>query len=231
MVKVRFQELLHQERKAALLGGGEKRIKKLHARGSLTARERLELLFDPGTFHEIDQLKAHRCMEFGMDKQNFPGDGVVTGHGTVNGRIVYAFSQDFTVLGGSLSETHAQKSKYLLLLVGVFAAGRRRWLVQRSVFWAMSIDDESCNNRHTLRPIDSLAHLFIYLLSLVVKTMDMALRVKAPVIGLNDSGGARIQEGMDSLGGYADVFQRNVDASGVVPQLSLIMGPCAGKKN
>ena len=111
MVKVRFQELLQHERKAALLGGGEKRIKKLHARGSLTARERLELLFDPGSFQEIDQLKAHRCMEFGMDKQKFPGDGVVTGHGTVNGRIVYAFSQDFTVLGGSLSETHAQKSK------------------------------------------------------------------------------------------------------------------------
>jgi propionyl-CoA carboxylase beta chain len=170
-VKAAFRELLADERRKALEGGGAKRIAKQHARGSLTARERLELLFDAGTFQELDQLKAHRCTEFGMAEKNFPGDGIVTGHGRIHGRTVYAFSQDFTVLGGSLSETYAEK---------------------------------------------------------MVKVMDMALRVGAPVIGLNDSGGARIQEGVDSLGGYADVFQRNVDASGVIPQISVIMGPCAG---
>ncbi|KAI2489465.1 Carboxyl transferase domain [Fragilaria crotonensis] len=162
---------LADERENAILGGGEKRIRKLHDRGSLTARERLELLFDEGTFAELDQLKAHRCVEFGMDKLHIPGDGIVTGHGLVDGKLVYAFSQDFTVFGGSLSETHAQK---------------------------------------------------------MMKVMNMAMRVGAPVIGLNDSGGARIQEGVDSLGGYADVFQANVDASGVIPQISVIMGPCAG---
>jgi propionyl-CoA carboxylase beta chain len=170
-IKKKFRELLEQERQQALVGGGEKRIKKQHARGSLTARERLELLFDKDSFQELDQLKAHRCTEFGMDEVNFPGDGIVTGHGKIHGRTVYAFSQDFTVLGGSLSETVAEK---------------------------------------------------------MCKVMEMAVRVGAPVIGLNDSGGARIQEGVDSLGGYADVFQRNVDASGVVPQISLVMGPCAG---
>jgi Carboxyl transferase domain len=171
VVKTRFVSLLQQENEKALQGGGTKRVARQHARGSLTARERLELLFDPNSFQELDRLKAHRCTEFGMDQQSFPGDGIVSGHGKVNGRTVYAFSQDFTVLGGSLSETHAQK---------------------------------------------------------ICKIMDQALRVGAPVIGLNDSGGARIQEGVDSLGGYADVFQRNVDASGVVPQISLILGPCAG---
>mmetsp|Transcript_5927 Transcript_5927/g.8758 ORF Transcript_5927/g.8758 Transcript_5927/m.8758 type:complete len:526 (+) Transcript_5927:124-1701(+) len=170
-VKAAFRQRLSQERARALMGGGETRISKQHTRGSLAARERLSLLFDSNTFRELDALKSHRCTEFGMEHQDMPGDGVVTGHGLVNGRIAYAFSQDFTVLGGSLSETHAQK---------------------------------------------------------ICKIMDMALRIGAPVIGLNDSGGARIQEGVDSLAGYADVFQRNVDASGVVPQISLVMGPCAG---
>lgn len=171
LVKSNFRKLLEAERAKSLLGGGAKRIEKQHSRGSLTARERLELLFDDETFQAIDELKMHRCTEFGMADMEFPGDGIVTGHGRINGRVVYAFSQDFTVLGGSLSETHAQK---------------------------------------------------------MVKIMQMALRVGAPVIGLNDSGGARIQEGVDSLGGYADVFQLNVDASGVIPQISVIMGPCAG---
>lgn len=173
VIKAAFRERLDQERERALLGGGQKRIDKQHNRGSLTARERMDLLFDPGSFHELDQLKAHRCTEFGMDHpdQHIPGDGIVIGHGLVNGRVVYAFSQDFTVFGGSLSETHAEK---------------------------------------------------------MMKVMTMALRVGAPVIGLNDSGGARIQEGVDSLGGYADVFQANVDASGVIPQISVVMGPCAG---
>ena len=171
VVKSRFLDRLRAEQVKALEGGGQKRIDRQHGKGSLTARERLELLFDAGTFTELDQLKAHRCHEFHMQDQQYPGDGVVVGHGSVNGRVVYAFSQDFTVIGGSLSETHAQK---------------------------------------------------------ICKIMDLAMRVGAPVIGLNDSGGARIQEGVDSLGGYADVFQRNVDASGVIPQISLILGPCAG---
>eukprot|EP00980_Cylindrotheca_fusiformis_P023605 scaffold10671_cov131-Cylindrotheca_fusiformis.AAC.3 len=171
VMKEKFHERLKAEREQALMGGGPKRIARQHEKGSLTARERIELLFDKGSFQEIDQLKAHRCNEFGMDKKNFPGDGIVTGHGLVNGRHVYAFSQDFTVVGGTLSETHAEK---------------------------------------------------------MVKVMEMAMRVGAPVIGLNDSGGARIQEGVDSLGGYADVFQMNVDASGVIPQISVVMGPCAG---
>ena len=171
MIKLKFRERLKEERAKALQGGGANRIERQHAKGSLTARERLELLLDEGSFVELDQLKAHRCHEFGMDKVDFPGDGIVTGHGKINGRVVYVFSQDFTVLGGSLSETYAEK---------------------------------------------------------IIKVMDMAMRVGAPVIGLNDSGGARIQEGVDSLGGYAEVFQRNVDASGVIPQISVIMGPCAG---
>jgi len=170
-IKKRFRHVLEQELQQALLGGGPARTAKQHARGSLTARERLELLFDQGSFRELDPLKAHRCTEFGMAEKHFPGDGVVTGHGQIHGRTVYAFSQDFTVLGGSLSETVAEK---------------------------------------------------------MCKCMDLALRVGAPVIGLNDSGGARIQEGVDSLGGYAEVFQRNVDCSGVIPQISLILGPCAG---
>ena len=162
---------LEEKREAARQGGGEQRIKQQHEKGKLTARERLELLFDPGSFEEWDMFVEHRSHDFGMEKQKIPGDGVVTGHGLVNGRRVFAFSQDFTVFGGSLSEAHAEK---------------------------------------------------------ICKIMDQALKVGAPVVGLNDSGGARIQEGIASLAGYAEVFQRNVLASGVVPQLSLVMGPCAG---
>ena len=164
-------EQLAERRTKAWQGGGEKRIAAQHAKGKLTARERVEVLLDEGSFEEFDMYVAHRAVDFGMAAQKYPGDGVVTGWGTINGRLVYVFSQDFTVLGGSLSETHAQK---------------------------------------------------------ICKIMDMAVRNGAPVIGLNDSGGARIQEGVASLAGYADVFKRNVDASGVVPQISLIMGPCAG---
>ncbi|WP_419828159.1 acyl-CoA carboxylase subunit beta [Sphingomonas sp.] len=164
-------ETLERRRAEAKLGGGGKRIDAQHAKGRLTARERLEILLDEGSFEELDMFVEHNCTEFGMEEQHFAGDGVVTGSGTVNGRLVFVFSQDFTVFGGSLSERHAQK---------------------------------------------------------ICKIMDMAMKVGAPVIGLNDSGGARIQEGVASLGGYAEVFQRNVNASGVVPQLSLVMGPCAG---
>ncbi|ERM02606.1 methylmalonyl-CoA carboxyltransferase [Brucella intermedia 229E] len=170
-----MQELLEQlesRRAEARLGGGQRRIDAQHAKGKLTARERIEVLLDDGSFEEFDMYVTHRCVDFGMEKQKVAGDGVVTGWGgTINGRQVYVFSQDFTVLGGSLSETHAQK---------------------------------------------------------ICKIMDMAMKNGAPVIGLNDSGGARIQEGVASLAGYADVFKRNVDASGVVPQISVIMGPCAG---
>jgi propionyl-CoA carboxylase beta chain len=169
-----MKEILDQleaRRAEARLGGGEKRIAAQHAKGKLTARERIELLLDEGSFEEFDMFVTHRCAEFGMAAQRLPGDGVVTGWGTVNGRQVYVFSQDFTVFGGSLSEAHAEK---------------------------------------------------------ICKVMDMAMKVGAPVIGLNDSGGARIQEGVASLAGYADVFQRNILASGVVPQISVVMGPCAG---
>jgi propionyl-CoA carboxylase beta chain len=162
---------LEEKRAAARLGGGEKRIAAQHAKGKLTARERIEVLLDEGSFEEVDMYVEHNCTDFGIDAEHIPGDGVVTGSGTINGRLVFLFSQDFTVFGGALSERHAQK---------------------------------------------------------ICKIMDMALKVGAPVIGLNDSGGARIQEGVASLGGYAEVFQRNVLASGVVPQISLIMGPCAG---
>lgn len=155
----------------AQLGGGEKRIESQHKKGKLTARERIHFLMDEGTFQEIGMLVTHRSTNFGLDKQQFLGDGVVTGYGNVNGRLVYVFAQDFTVLGGSLAEAHAEK---------------------------------------------------------ICKIMDMAMKNGAPVIGLNDSGGARIQEGVVSLGGYADIFYRNTLASGVIPQLSAIMGPCAG---
>ena len=164
-------ERLESMRAEALVGGGEKRIEAQHAKGKLTARERISLLLDPGTFEELGMLVTHRSTNFGLDKQKFLGDGVVTGYGKVNGRLIYVFSQDFTVLGGSLAEAHAEK---------------------------------------------------------ICKIMDLALENGAPVVGLNDSGGARIQEGVVSLGGYADIFHRNVRASGVVPQLSLILGPCAG---
>ncbi|TCO06923.1 acyl-CoA carboxylase subunit beta [Natronoflexus pectinivorans] len=155
----------------ARLGGGQKRIDAQHAKGKLTARERIEILLDEGSFEEFDMFVTHRCTNFGMEKSKFMGDGVVTGHGTIDGRVVYVFSQDFTVFGGSLSETFAQK---------------------------------------------------------ICKIMDMAMKVGAPVIGINDSGGARIQEGVTSLAGYAEIFQRNIMASGVIPQISAIFGPCAG---
>ncbi|MFK7763063.1 MAG: acyl-CoA carboxylase subunit beta [Roseobacter sp.] len=164
-------EQLEDRRAQARLGGGQRRIDAQHGRGKLTARERVELLLDAGSFEEFDMFVTHRCTEFDMEQQKPAGDGVVTGWGTINGRLVYVFSQDFTVLGGSVSETHAKK---------------------------------------------------------ICKIMDMAVQNGAPVIGINDSGGARIQEGVDSLAGYGDVFQRNITASGVVPQISVIMGPCAG---
>ncbi len=162
---------LEKRRKQARLGGGQARIDKQHAKGKLTARERLDVLLDEGSFEEYDMFVTHRCNDFGMDKNIIAGDGVVTGWGTINGRLTYVFSQDFTVFGGSLSETHAQK---------------------------------------------------------ICKIMDLAMQNGAPIIGLNDSGGARIQEGVASLGGYAEVFWRNAQASGSVPQISVIMGPCAG---
>jgi len=165
------QEKLLKRTAEAKLGGGIERIEKQHQKKKLTARERVELLMDEGSFEEMDMFVTHRSTDFGMEKQLFFGDGVVTGYGTINGRLVYVYSQDFTVFGGSLSETHAEK---------------------------------------------------------ICKIMDMAVKVGAPVIGLNDSGGARIQEGVRSLGGYADIFYRNVQASGVIPQISAIMGPCAG---
>ncbi|WP_037295567.1 acyl-CoA carboxylase subunit beta [Roseobacter sp. AzwK-3b] len=162
---------LEDRRGEARLGGGQTRIDAQHSKGKLTARERIELLLDEGSFEEFDMFVAHRCIDFGMEENRPYGDGVVTGWGTVNGRQVYVFSQDFTVLGGSVSATHAMK---------------------------------------------------------ICKIMDMAMQNGAPVIGINDSGGARIQEGVDSLAGYGEVFQRNIEASGVVPQISVIMGPCAG---
>ncbi|MGL5891745.1 MAG: acyl-CoA carboxylase subunit beta, partial [Bacteroidia bacterium] len=162
---------LRDKTEQALLGGGQKRIDAQHKKGKLTARERLHFLLDEGSFEEIGMLVTHRSTEFGLEKEKYPGDGVVTGYGKVNGRLVYVFSQDFTVFGGSLSETHAEK---------------------------------------------------------ICRIMDLAMKNGAPVIGLNDSGGARIQEGVVSLGGYADIFYRNTLASGVIPQLSAIMGPCAG---
>ena len=164
-------EELEKRREAARLGGGEKRIAAQHSKGRLTARERLSVLLDPGSFEEYDMFVEHNCADFGMETQKIPGDGVVTGSGTINGRLVYVFAQDFTVFGGSLSGAYAAK---------------------------------------------------------ICKIMDHAVRVGAPVIGLNDSGGARIQEGVESLAGYADIFTRNVLSSGVVPQISAILGPCAG---
>src|SRR5690606_29056274 len=164
------QELIAR-REVATLGGGQARIDKQHQGGKLTARERVTLLLDEGSFQEIGQFVEHRATSFGLDKQKIPGDGVVTGYGTIHGRLVYIFSQDFTVLGGSLSETHAAK---------------------------------------------------------ICRVMDLAMKNGAPIIGLNDSGGARIQEGVVSLAGYADIFYRNTRASGVIPQISVIMGPCAG---
>jgi acetyl-CoA carboxylase carboxyltransferase component len=162
---------LERMRAEALLGGGPVRLERQHAWGKLSARERLDLLLDPGSFVELDAFVTHRATEFGLDQQHFLGDGVVTGHGTIEGRLVFVFSQDFTVFGGSLSEAYAEK---------------------------------------------------------ICKIMDLAMKVGAPVVGLNDSGGARIQEGVASLGGYADIFLRNVMASGVIPQISVILGPCAG---
>src|SRR4051812_11858354 len=164
------QDTLADLERRAELGGGEARLQRQHDAGKLTARERVDFLFDPGTFEEVDKLVTHRCRDFGMEEQIIPGDGVVAGHGLIDGRQVFAFAQDFTVFGGSLSETNAAK---------------------------------------------------------IVKVMDLAMKLGAPVVGLNDSGGARIQEGVLSLGGYADIFLRNTLASGVIPQISAIMGPCA----
>ena len=165
------QHKLDELERRAELGGGEDRLKHQRAAGKLTARERVAILFDAGTFEEVDKLVSHRCLDFGMADQVIPGDGVIAGHGRIDGRVVYAFAQDFTVFGGSLSETNAAK---------------------------------------------------------IVKIMDLAMKMGAPIVGLNDSGGARIQEGVLSLGGYADIFLRNTLASGVVPQISAVMGPCAG---
>lgn len=171
MAQKKAIQRLQDLREEAMQGGGSKRIEAQHAKGKLTARERLDVLFDPGSFEELGQMVTHRSTLFGLDQQRFLGDGVVTGYGTVNGRTVYAYAQDFTVLGGSLAEAHAEK---------------------------------------------------------ICRILDLAVQNGCPVIGLNDSGGARIQEGVVSLGGYADIFYRNTRASGVIPQLSLIMGPCAG---
>lgn len=168
---IRVRKQIEEKRRDALLGGGQHRIDAQHKKGKLTARERIQLLCDPGSFVEYDMFVEHTCTDFGMDKAKFPGDSVITGHGLISGRLAYIFSQDFTVFGGSLSSIHAKK---------------------------------------------------------ICKVMDQAMLVGAPVIGLNDSGGARIQEGVESLAGYADIFQRNVLASGVIPQISMIMGPCAG---
>src|SRR5471032_2062004 len=164
-------ERLQERRDEAHLGGGQKRIDAQHKRGKLTARERIELFLDKGSFEEFDMFVEHRSIDFGMAATKIPGDGVVTGWGTVNGRIVFAFAKDFTVFGGSLSEAHAQK---------------------------------------------------------IVKIQDLAMKARAPIVGLFDAGGARIQEGVAALGGYGEVFKRNVNASGVIPQISVIMGPCAG---
>ncbi|MFM2000306.1 MAG: hypothetical protein RL204_2253, partial [Bacteroidota bacterium] len=164
-------KLLEQKIAEAQLGGGQKRIDSQHKKGKLTARERINFLLDEGSFEELGMLVTHRSTNFGLDKEIYLGDGVVTGYGTIQGRLVYVFSQDFTVMGGSLAEAHAEK---------------------------------------------------------ICRVMDLAMKNGAPVIGLNDSGGARIQEGVVSLGGYADIFYKNVQASGVVPQISVIMGPCAG---
>ena len=158
-------------REQAKMGGGQKRIDSQHKKGKLTARERIEMLLDEGSFEEFDMFVKHRCTNFGIAKESYFGDGVVTGYGTIDGRLVYVFSQDFTVFGGSLSETFAAK---------------------------------------------------------ICKVMDMAMKNGAPVIGINDSGGARIQEGVNSLSGYTEIFQRNILASGVIPQISAIFGPCAG---
>src|SRR5450631_1658289 len=164
-------DALRRRHEAAEQGGGPERRARQHQEGKLSVRERIELLLDDNSFEELDKLVTHRCRDFGMDEQIVPGDGFVTGYGRIEGRLVYVFAQDFTVFGGSLSETHAQK---------------------------------------------------------ICKVMDLAMRTGAPVIGLNDSGGARIQEGVVSLGGYADIFLRNTLASGVIPQISCILGPCAG---
>jgi methylmalonyl-CoA decarboxylase subunit alpha len=170
MIEDRIKELMDLRAKARV-GGGERRIDAQHKKGKLTARERIEILLDPDSFEEFDMFVCHRCIDFGLEQQTYLSDGVVTGYGTIDGRLVYVFSQDFTVFGGSLSEMYAEK---------------------------------------------------------ICKIMDMAMKVGAPIIGVNDSGGARIQEGVKSLGGYAEIFQRNILASGVVPQISAVFGPCAG---
>ena len=170
LIEQKIQELL-EKRGEARLGGGQKRIDSQHAKGKMTARERIAILLDEGSFEETDMFVTHRTVDFGLDKQQYLGDGVVTGHGTIDGRVVYVYAQDFTVFGGALSETMSLK---------------------------------------------------------ICKVMDQAMKIGAPVIGICDSGGARIQEGSRSLAGYAEIFQRNINASGVIPQISAIFGPCAG---
>ena len=171
MQKKKIDKIINDKTQKLMLGGGQDKIDKQHKSGKLTARERIEILLDTDSFYEIDAFTEHRCSNFGMEEKKFSGDGVIVGHGTINGRLVFVYSQDFTVIGGSLGEMHAQK---------------------------------------------------------VTKVQDLALKLQAPIIGISDSGGARIQEGVDALKGYGEIFQRNVDASGVIPQISLIMGPCAG---
>ena len=165
------QKILEQKRSEALLGGGVKKIASHHNKGALTARERIEVLLDENSFEETGMFIEHRCASFNMEEKKFSGDGVITGHGTINGRLVFVYSQDFTVLGGSLGEYHAKK---------------------------------------------------------ICMLVESAMKVKAPVIAINDSGGARIQEGVDALAGYGNLFNLNIEASGVIPQISLVMGPCAG---
>ncbi|WPX96668.1 acyl-CoA carboxylase subunit beta [Candidatus Bandiella euplotis] len=171
MQQKKIDEQINKKIQEISLGGGQDKVDRQHGLGKLTARERIEILMDPDSFEEMDAFVEHRCQNFGMQKKVFPGDGLIVGHGTINGRLVFVYSQDFTIIGGSLGEMHAQK---------------------------------------------------------INKVQDLALKLKAPIIGINDSGGARIQEGVDSLKGYGEIFQRNVDASGVIPQITVIMGPCAG---
>ena len=171
MQQKKIDKKIVEKMQQVMLGGGQDKIDRQHNSGKLTARERIDILLDTDSFNEIDAFAEHRCRNFGMENKVFPGDGVVVGHGTINGRLVFVYSQDFTVIGGSLGEMHAQK---------------------------------------------------------ISKVQDLALKLKAPIIGINDSGGARIQEGVDALKGYGEIFQRNVDASGIIPQITLIMGPCAG---
>ena len=221
--KMALQDKLKAMSDEAEMGGGQKRIDAQHSKGKLTARERLDVLLDEGSFREYDKLVIHRCTNFGMDENHIPGDGVVTGHGTINGRLCFVFSQDFTVFGGALSGANAEK-------------------ICKVMDKAMEVGAPVGSSSHTppsaaLTPARPLAPLpsrraaaqrLAGTLTRALQYNSRAPRRRTQVIGLNDSGGARIHEGVESLAGYADVFLRNVMASGVIPQLSLIMGPCAG---